>query len=111
MTPTSIPGTDLTVHPICLGLGDFGTRVAGEAALRLFDSFVAAGGNFVDTAHCYSFWVPDGLGASERQLGECLRRLGCRGQMVIATKGGHPDGGKGYPRSDQYLAPEVVARH
>jgi len=109
LTPTSIPGTDLTVHPICLGLGDFGTRVAGEAALRLFEGFVAAGGNFVDTAHCYGFWVPDGLGASERQLGECLRRLGGREQVVIATKGGHPDGGEDYPRPDQYLAPVVVS--
>jgi aryl-alcohol dehydrogenase-like predicted oxidoreductase len=110
LTPTLIPGTDLAVHPICLGLGDFGTRVAGDDALRLLEGFLAAGGNFVDTAHCYSFWVPEGgLGASERQLGECLRRLGCRDQVVIATKGGHPDGGKDYPREDLYLSPVVVA--
>lgn len=104
-----IPGTDLAVSSLCYGVAGFGTVVRDAAMDALFTAFVERGGNFFDTAHCYAFWLPDGLGASERALGSCLRRYG-RAGMVVATKGGHPDGGPGYPRPDGYLAPEVVAR-
>jgi aryl-alcohol dehydrogenase-like predicted oxidoreductase len=109
MTRRPLPGTDLAVSALCLGLGGFGTRVQGGDADRLLAAFLEAGGNFVDTAHCYSFWEPNGLGASERELGACLRRLGCREEVVIGTKGGHPDMGAAYRRPDRYLAPEVIA--
>ena len=104
-----IPGTDLEVSALCLGAGGFGTHVKGAEADRLVAAFLEAGGTFFDTAHCYAFWVPGGLGASERELAACLRRLGVIEQVVIATKGGHPDGGPGYPRPDRYLSPEVIA--
>jgi aryl-alcohol dehydrogenase-like predicted oxidoreductase len=105
----TLPQTDLKVSALCFGLGSFGTRVRDDAADRLLAAFFEAGGNFVDTAHCYSFWEPNGLGASERELGACLRRLSCRDEVVIGTKGGHPDMGASYPRPDRYLAPEVIA--
>jgi 1-deoxyxylulose-5-phosphate synthase len=110
MTRRLIPTTNLAVSPLCLGLAEFGTRVKGDEALALFETFVALGGNFADSAHCYSFWVPGGDGASERELGRCIAALGCREGFVIATKGGHPDGGEGYRRPDCFLAPEVIAR-
>lgn len=110
MLRSVIPGTDLAVSPLCQGLSQFGTRLAGEGAVRLLAGFLAAGGNFVDTAHCYSFWVPGGDGASERQLGEAVRQLDCRAELVICTKGGHPAAEGGYPRPDRYLAPEVITR-
>jgi aryl-alcohol dehydrogenase-like predicted oxidoreductase len=105
-----IAETDLDVAPVALGLADFGTRLAGPEACGLLETFLSLGGNFLDTAHCYSFWLPGGLGISEGQLGQCLLALGCRDEVVLATKGGHPDGGEGYPRPDRYLAPEVIAR-
>jgi aryl-alcohol dehydrogenase-like predicted oxidoreductase len=104
----TIPQTDLTISPIALGLGDFGTRVAGDAARRLLEAYLAQGGNFVDTAHCYSAWLPDGGGRSERELGRCVAELSCREQLIIATKGGHPAFGPYYPRPDAHLAPEVI---
>jgi aryl-alcohol dehydrogenase-like predicted oxidoreductase len=110
MPNRSIPGTNLNPHPICLGLGDFATRLNACDACRLLERFIALGGSLVDTAHCYSFWAPDGLGASERRLGECIRALGCRDALTVATKGGHPDGGEGYPRPDAYMAPDIVVR-
>ncbi|MEI7834029.1 MAG: aldo/keto reductase, partial [bacterium] len=64
--------------------------------------------NFFDTAHCYCFWREGGLGASERALGDCLRHFGGRDEVVIATKGGHPDSGPDYRRPDDYLAPELL---
>lgn len=104
----TIPQTDLTISPIALGLGDFGTRVAGAAATALLEAYLAQGGNLVDTAHCYSAWLPDGGGRSERELGRCVAELSCREQLIIATKGGHPAFGPYYHRPDAYLAPEVV---
>jgi len=104
----TIPQTDLTVSPIALGLGDFGTRVAGDAACELLEAYLAQGGNFVDTAHCYSAWLPDGAGRSERELGRCMAEMGCRDSLVLATKGGHPEFGPYYHRPDRYLAPEVI---
>lgn len=111
MTTLPLPHTDLMPSRLCLGLGDYGTRIAGDTAVRLLARFLKLGGNFVDTAHCYSFWAPEaGAGSSERQLGAAMRELGCRDRLVIATKGGHPDGGELYRRSEHYLAPEVVAQ-
>jgi aryl-alcohol dehydrogenase-like predicted oxidoreductase len=104
-----IVGTDLKVSSLCLGGGSFGTTLRGAALHRLYDQFREAGGNFFDTAHCYSFWVKGGHGASETALGECVRRRGDRTRVVIATKGGHPAVPPLYPRPDRYLAPEVIA--
>jgi aryl-alcohol dehydrogenase-like predicted oxidoreductase len=104
-----IPKTDLQLSALCYGLATFGSVVRGEKADRLYSLFREAGGNFFDTAHCYSFWLKNGLGASERALGECVRRHRDRRNIFIATKGGHPDGGSAYPRPDRYLAAEVLA--
>jgi aryl-alcohol dehydrogenase-like predicted oxidoreductase len=104
-----IPHTDLSVSALCYGLGAFGSGVKGAEMERLFATFREAGGSFFDTAHCYAFWKPEGAGCSERALGECLRRFGDREEVVIGTKGGHPDASLDYPRPDHYLAPEVIA--
>jgi aryl-alcohol dehydrogenase-like predicted oxidoreductase len=104
-----LPNTDLHVSALCYCLGAFGARVKGAAMERLYATFREAGGSFFDTAHCYAFWLPEGAGCSERALGDCLRRFGDRDEIVIGTKGGHPDMGADYPRPDRYLAPEVIA--
>lgn len=109
MTHEPIPNTTLTVSRLCLGLGDLGTRLTGAPATSLLAAFLAAGGNFVDTAHCYGFWGAGGIGASERELGRVIRELDCRAELVIATKGGHPAADPDYPRPDGYLSPEVLA--
>lgn len=105
-----IPNTHMTVSAICYGTAGFGVYVRGESLDRLYALYRTAGGNFLDTAHCYSFWVENGNGASERAVGELVRRHNDRDKVVIATKGGHPDGGPSYARPDAYLAPEVVQR-
>lgn len=104
-----VPNTDLRVSALCYGLGSFGSGVKGAEMERLFATFREAGGNFFDTAHCYAFWLPEGAGCSERALGECLRRFGGREEMVIGTKGCHPEVIPGYPRPERYLTPEVIA--
>jgi aryl-alcohol dehydrogenase-like predicted oxidoreductase len=86
-----IPGTDLSVSPICLGSTDLGSGLKPPDAFRLLDEFVAMGGNFIDTAHIYADWLPGPKSVSEKTIGQWLRTTGNRDQIVIGTKGGHPD--------------------
>lgn len=106
-----IQGTSLSVFPICLGTSSFGTRLSGERLDTLFDRFIAGGGNFFDTAHCYAVWrdEPDADGASERTLGRLIRSRSLEKDVVVATKGGHPAILPRYPRPDRFLSPEVLA--
>lgn len=61
--------------PLALGAMYFGTRLDDRASFALLDRFVEAGGRWIDTADCYSFWTdPSGLGGqSEEVLGRWLR--------------------------------------
>lgn len=106
----TIPQTELRVSALCYGAAPYGTVTQGDQMEHLFDQYRAAGGNFFDTAHCYCFWLEHGDGASERALGDLVRRHGVREQVVIATKGGHPSGGEQYQRPDAYMSPDIVAR-
>lgn len=105
-----IPGTDLNVSGLCYGVMQFNARVRGAEMHELYRIYRATGGNFFDTAHAYNFWMKTGgPGESERGLGECLKVFGDRDQVVIATKGGHPDFSPQYPRPDDYLSPANIS--
>src|SRR6185369_6013272 len=72
----------LRVSELCLGGMIFGyARAVGatpEESRRIFDAFVEAGGNFIDTANNYA------NGMSEQLVGEFTQ--GERERFVIATK-------------------------
>ncbi len=74
----------LRVSPLGLGAMTFGNDWgwgADEAAARaLFDRYVDAGGNFLDTADLYTG------GKSETWLGKFVKERGLRDRAVIATK-------------------------
>jgi aryl-alcohol dehydrogenase-like predicted oxidoreductase len=76
--------TGLRVSELCLGAMTFGDEsslgwgASREESRRIFDAFVEAGGNFVDTANNYTD------GNSERCVGEFV--AGDRDRFVIATK-------------------------
>ncbi len=74
--------TGLRVSEIALGCGMFGTRwghgAEPDEARAIFDGFVEAGGNFLDTADTYQ------LGESETLVGEFVAPN--RDDFVIATK-------------------------
>lgn len=86
-----IPDTELSVFPVGLGTVDAGLRWDGVDADRIFDQYLDVGGNLIDSAHVYSDWVPGEIARSERVVGDWLRRSGKRDQVVLITKGGHPD--------------------
>ncbi len=90
MTNQTLPNTSLNISSICLGTGELGTTLTGEEAFHFLDTYAELGGNFIDTAHNYGDWVPTApRSASEKTLGEWMKKRGNRGQIVLATKGAH----------------------
>ncbi len=79
--------TDLRVSPICLGTMQFGWTADEGASFATLDAFVAAGGNFLDSADIYSNWVPGHPGGEAEELvGRWMKSRGNRGRIVVATK-------------------------
>lgn len=74
----------LRVSPLCLGTMTFGTEWGWgseeKVAKAVFDNYIEAGGNFVDTANVYT------EGQSEELLGKFILERGARDRVVLATK-------------------------
>lgn len=85
--------TGLRVSELALGTATFGWHTDDAEADALLDTYVDAGGNFIDTADIYSHWAEGShAGRAEEMLGAWLHRSGKRGQLVIATKCRFPMG-------------------
>jgi aryl-alcohol dehydrogenase-like predicted oxidoreductase len=90
----AIGNTGISVNAI--GLGAMPLSIQGRpderTALAVIDSFLDAGGDFIDTAISYCFDNHD-LGHSERLIAKALAARG-RKDVIVATKGGltRPDG-------------------
>jgi aryl-alcohol dehydrogenase-like predicted oxidoreductase len=87
--------TDLDVFRLCLGGNVFGWTIDEERSFEVLDAYVAAGGNFIDTADSYGRRGPGGPGESERIIGRWMAARGNREQLVIATKVGMAEDRKG----------------
>lgn len=83
--------TDLTVSALCLGTADYGAAIAVEEANAQMNVFIEQGGNFIDTAHVYNDWVPGKKARSEKVIGRFLKENGKRNQVLLSTKGAHPN--------------------
>lgn len=84
----NINGTNLEVSGICLGTANFGTEIDEKQSYELMDMFVDQGGNFIDTAHIYSDWIPGEKSRSEKIIGKWMKQRENRNKIFIATKGG-----------------------
>jgi aryl-alcohol dehydrogenase-like predicted oxidoreductase len=94
--------TDLDVFPLCLGGNVFGWTADRDASFAVLDAYVAAGGNFIDTADVYSAFAPGNSGGeSETLIGEWMAARGNRSEIIVATKVGKLEGRIG-------LAPDNV---
>ncbi|HYF48096.1 MAG TPA: aldo/keto reductase [Planctomycetota bacterium] len=91
MQSLQISGTRLCPSVLCLGTGQLGSALSEAESFALLDRFAEHGGTFLDSAHIYAAWLPNGTGASERTVGKWLRARNCRNRFVFATKGGHPE--------------------
>jgi len=89
MKTKTLGTSSLSVSSLCFGGNVFGWTVDEDTSYRLLDTFVEAGGNFIDTANVYSRWVPGHQGGeSETILGNWLKLRGNRRHVIIATKVG-----------------------
>lgn len=91
-----LPKTDMEISQIVLGSAEYGVTaqypgmkaVPTEDAFRQMDEFLDMGGNFIDTAHVYSDWIPGEFGRSEKCIGKWLSDRKTRSKVYLATKGG-----------------------
>lgn len=103
----------LRVSPLCLGTMTFGTEWGWGSpepvARAVFNHYLEAGGNFIDTADLYT------QGRSEELIGRFLKENGQRDRVVLATKytflgsGGDANAG-GNGRKNLYRALEGSLR-
>ena len=89
MRTTELGRTGEQVSQLALGAMMFGTYSDEETSFRILDRYLDAGGSFVDTANCYTWWYGPGNtgGESEELLGRWLARRR-RDDVFLATKGG-----------------------
>lgn len=81
----TLGASGLVVSPLALGAMTFGACRWGadeQTSRAIFDTYVTAGGNFLDTADIYSG------GQSEEMLGRFVAETRLRDKLVIATKSG-----------------------
>ncbi len=81
----TLGNSGLVVSPLALGTMTFGTDGWGandDVSRAIFDAYIEAGGNFVDTADVYAD------GRSEELVGRFIGDRGLRDAVVLATKCG-----------------------
>lgn len=94
----------LRISPLCLGTMTFGNPqgwgTTEDIARQIFQRYLEAGGNFIDTADGYTG------GDSERMLGKFMREMGNRDRLVLATKftvNQHPNDPNGGGNSRKHM--------
>ena len=83
----TIGNSELDISPLALG-GNTLCWTADEAtSFAILDAFMAAGGNFVDSADSYSAFAPGNSGGeSETVLGNWKASRGIGDEMLVATR-------------------------
>jgi aryl-alcohol dehydrogenase-like predicted oxidoreductase len=83
--------TGVFVGEVSLGCMLMGSAVDRSTSYAMLDRFVDAGGDFLDTANCYAWWVGRGefVGdESETLLGQWMEERKNRQRVFLATKVG-----------------------
>ena len=89
MQMRKLGNSGVEVSSLALGGNVFGWTADEAMSFKLLDAYVAAGGNFIDTADTYSRWAPGHQGGeSETVIGKWLKQRADRAKIVIATKVG-----------------------
>jgi aryl-alcohol dehydrogenase-like predicted oxidoreductase len=91
----------IAITPLVLGGNVFGWTADERTSFAVLDAFMAQGGNAIDTADGYSYWVPGHQGGeSETIIGRWLKRRGRRDDVVVCTKVGWWEKRKGLGRQN-----------
>ena len=81
--------SELLVSSLTFGGNVFGWTINEQQSFKLLDHYFSSGLNFIDTADTYSKWVPGNKGGeSETIIGNWLKKIGKRKDLIIATKVG-----------------------
>ncbi len=91
MKKKELGSTNEMVSELCFGSMLLGTAVNKDDSYQVLDHFAEIGGNFIDTANCYCWWMGHGeyIGdESENMLGDWMKERKNRNQMFVATKVG-----------------------
>ncbi len=107
----NLPGIDKQLSAVCLGTAQFGSQQSVDESFRLLDRYAELGGTFLDSAHVYGAWDREGYaggyGNSEKVIGEWLKKTGMEKEIVVSTKGAHPD----LDTAESAMNPEAITRH
>lgn len=90
MNYITLNGTDIKVSKVALGTATFGKDADEKTSFAVMDRFLENGGNLIDTAVMYADWLPGEKSSSEKTIGKWLKSRGNRKEVIISTKGGHP---------------------
>lgn len=126
MKKVELGKTGVEVSQLCLGCMIMGTTTDKNTSYNILDQFLDQGGNFLDTANCYAWWIGKGEyngHESETLLGEWMKERGSRDKVFLATKVGggindlknmrDPDGNirwERIPEAYEHLSPSVIRR-
>ena len=94
MQKRALGQTGFDIAPLVFGGNVFGWTLDQDKSFQVLDSFVDHGFDTIDTADCYSAWVPGNKGGeSETIIGAWLKaRPGMRDKVKIFTKVGSVTG-------------------
>lgn len=107
MSKIKINSTDLEVTRINLGGNSFGWTLDEAGSFEILDGFVNHGGNFIDTADTYPWWVNGTGGLSEAIIGKWMKERGNRENLVIATKVGSENQEHGFDISRGHVLKSI----
>lgn len=102
-----INNTDLEITRINLGGNVFGWTLDEAKSFEILDQFTENGGNFIDTADTYPWWVNGTGGLSETIIGKWMKSRKNRRNLVIATKVGSHTKEHDYNISKKYILQSV----
>ena len=95
MTKRRLGRSELFIEPLVLGTNVVGWTMDEATSFDVFDAYLDAGFNAIDTADSYSRWVPGNDSDSEKIIGRWMKARGNRDKVLIFTKVGS-DMGQGH---------------
>jgi aryl-alcohol dehydrogenase-like predicted oxidoreductase len=114
MRTTPLGQTGVQVSALSLGCMQMGTIADDASSFALLDRYAEAGGTFLDTADCYSWWWAQGTdgGQSEDVIGRWMVERGNRDTTFVATKGtGRTDYAGAWPAGAPTADWDYARRH
>lgn len=81
----------IEMSKIVLGASNYGSEISMAQSFEIMDHYYELGGRAIDTARVYASYIPYGSSKSELTVGKWIKARGVRDEMIIVSKGGHPE--------------------